>query len=227
MSFKMLLVLVILGITACTSELRGIGLPLATEAIEDFVHEDWGTLYRFQQDGLWGYKDAYGNIVISPYYLAASQFSEGLAGIRGIPNNEDFFGFIDLEGNLVISLPSIVSILQGFSEGFAIIGEREWDWGNETPLGIHSRGPVVFIDRTGQNVFNQEFEVATNFKEGFAIVALYRGNKFFIDRTGQNAFGMEFEWANDFDEYGYARVQLLNGNWRYINRSGRIVRNRR
>jgi hypothetical protein len=218
-----LVALFFLTATACASETRGADILLKTD---ENLNSEWDTLYRFEKDGLWGFRDIYGDVVIEPQYGFASEFSEGLAIIRGIPDNKDLWGFIDLTGALVISLPSIIGVTQGFSEGFAVIIEREWDWDKEEPLVVSSVGPFVFIDRLGQNIFGQEFETVRPFKNGLARVALYRGGFIFIDRTGQNAFNMEFDFAGDFDEHGYARVTLLNGRERYINRSGRIVRNR-
>jgi len=228
--------------TACTSDMRGADMPL--EADEDFYEElgesqetsvnnlpninipDAGeklsTLYRFEQDGLWGYKDAHGNVSIEPQFNRAFEFSEGLAPIKGIPNNENLWGFIDLTGTLVISLPSIVGISDGFQEGFAVIIERGWDWDNEDVITAGTPGPFVFIDRTGTNIFGQEFASVQHFMEDFARVVTLDGSRIFIDRTGTNAFGMKFQSLRDFRN-GYAMVILLDGTHTHIDRYGNIV----
>jgi len=240
-----LLVVFLLTATACTSDMRGADIPL--EMDEDFceeleesqencvnsppntnlpdIDEEWDTLYRFEQDGLWGYKDAYGNVIIEPQFNRAFDFSEGLASVGGIPGDSDFRGFIDLTGNPVISLPSIVGISSGFQEGFAVIIERRWDRVNDDPRVVSTPGPFVFIDRTGQNVFGREFESTRPFQEGFARVipaAPYRRNTIFIDKTGQTAFDLEFQEARDFRD-GYAMVILLDGTHTHIDRYGNIV----
>jgi hypothetical protein len=186
-----------------------------------YTSEEWGTLYRFKQDGLFGFKDAYENIIIEAQYYGAHPFSEGLAFVIGVEGRNNQTGFIDLAGNLVIPLP-LARHAKPFSEGFASIVVRDWDWTYEDPLVTESFGPFIFIDRTGQEVFGYEFEMVSRFSEGFARVTLYRGNIIFINTIGQNAFGMEFELAGDFWG-GYANVKLLNGTHTHINREGTVV----
>lgn len=186
------------------------------------LNEKWDSLNRFEENGLFGFKNENDVIIVEPQYRNAHNFSEGLAFVVGVEGRENQTGFIDLTGNLVIPLLEAKSA-HIFSEGFAAVIIREWDWTNEDPSMTETLGPYIFIDKTGQNVFNREFERVTNFSEGFARVALYRGNDFFIDRTGQNAFGnMEFLIAGDFWD-GYANVKLLDGTYTHINREGNIV----
>jgi len=199
-------------------------LIVAACASEACLNEEWDTLYQFEKSGLWGFKDAYDNVVIEPRFggVSANGFSEGFTIIRGIPGDPEMKGFIDLTGELVIPLPSIVGIVSGFSDGFALIIEREWDWSNEQPNVTGTPGPFVYIDRSGRNVFSQEFEYATRFNEGFAVVSPAGENMFFINRQGQNAFDMEFLHAVSFVD-GYAEVQLLDRRWVSIDRNGDIV----
>jgi len=144
---------------------------------------EWETLYEFEQDGLWGYKDVYGNVVIEPRFSVANKFSEGLAFIVG--NTEQERGYIDLFGNLVIPLPE-GRFPHEFSQGFAQIVMREWDFDNEfvyTHGGVG--GPFIFIDRTGENIFGMEFVDARAFEEdGRARVILLDGTRVRIDRSG-------------------------------------------
>jgi len=228
------LVMNVFILIACSYEERSRMHPFETK--------EWGELFPFDDgkwlayditdrpagrrgipigwDGLVGYKDAEGNVIVEPQYLYGHRFSEGLAFVRGIEGREYRTGFIDLTGNLAIPLPTIISG-GAFSEGFAIIIEREWDRTNEVVF-ITTPGPFIFIDRTGQNVFGKEFASAHRFIEGFARVVLLDGREIFINTTGQNAFDMEFSMLKDFDN-GYARVRLLDGTWTRIDRYGNIV----
>ena len=214
-----ILMAIFLTTISCTNGLRAEGNSLISS--EEDSNEEWPTLYRFGQDGLWGFKDASGNIVIEPQYHVATSFSEGLAFVR-LPDGEDKTGFIDVEGNLVIPLPGVILFGSGFSEGLATIVVREWDWATEDPLATETLGPFIYIDRTGKDIFYQEFETAFPFRNGLAIVSLYRDYMMFIDKTGQNAFGRKFRFISHFDG-DYARVVLLDGTSAYINRSGEIV----
>jgi len=222
-----MLIAITLTTVSCASALK------AGESVLG-INEEWEALYPFQQDGLWGYSDGVGDVVIEPIFLIARSFSEGLAFVtigERVAIGEYVIeqrGFIDSSGEIIIQL-SLDGVFVGteiFSEGFALVINRGWDFENERPNIDGVPGPFIFIDRTGYNVFGQEFLYANSFKNGTALVSLASGNAAFIDRAGQNTFGREFEFASDFDEYGYARVTLLNGQRRYLNRSGQLVRNR-
>jgi hypothetical protein len=139
----------------------------------------------------------------------------------GVVEGAQQTGFIDLDGNLVIPLPNIFSAGR-FSSGLAIVITRRWDFPDERPPVVGTPGPFIFMDRTGQNVFDQEFGSATRFRDGLSRVILLNGNAAFIDATGQNPFGHEFREARDFVD-GYARVTLLNGTRTYIDLQGNIT----
>jgi len=147
---------------------------------ESYSNEsEWDTLYAFEQDGLWGYKDAYSNVVIEPRFVRANRFSEGLAFVV---DTEEQRGYIDLTGNLVIPLPTgrFASI---FSQGFALIVLNDWSDGRKCPNDFFD-GPFEFIDRTGKNVFGMEFLSARSFNSGFAIVQLLDETIARIDTEG-------------------------------------------
>ena len=172
-----------------------------------------------------GFVDLEMNLVLPlPAVMRASGFSEGLSFVRGEEGREDQTGFVDIDGNLIIPLPTVIAGGK-FSNGFAVIIEREWDRDNENPTRTATPGPEIFIDRSGNKVFGQEFEFADDFREGFSSVRPYGGNWFFIDTTGANTFDMEFQFAGRFVD-GFARVELLDGRRRYIDRNGNITRRR-
>lgn len=53
----------------------------------------------FESDGLWGFVDTEGDIVIEPKYTNAMSFSNGLAAVC---NEDGYWGFIDEEDNLIV-----------------------------------------------------------------------------------------------------------------------------
>ena len=218
-----LVTLSIFATTACTSVHGEVAeyLELSCKIFVDV--QEWGTLYRFERNGLWGFKNASENIVIEPQYYTVHDFSEGLAFVRGVRGREDQTGFIDFEGNLAIPLPTVIHAGH-FSEGFAPVVVRPWGKDEEPSYFSHQiTGPFIFINREGHNVFGDEFQIAFPFVDGLAEVIRYRGNMEFIDITGQNAFGMEFKWADRFDEDGFAWVHLLDGTRTHLDRNGNIV----
>ena len=152
-----LLGIIIAPLTHCAN------IPLA-------IYEEWDTLFRFEQDGLWGFKDEYGNVVIEPKFNGASHFSEGLASIRGVPGDYNARGFIDTMGELAIYQPEVITVVNGFREGFSIIIERSWDF-RSGDVGNTDHGPFIFIDRNGENIFGQEFANASSFRDGLHLYA--------------------------------------------------------
>jgi len=192
------------------------------EIEQDDDKEDRDTLYVFEQNGLWGYKDAAGNVIIEPQFAVANIFSEGLAFIVG--TNPEERGYIDLSGNLVIPLPE-GRFPSGFSQGFAQIVMREWDFGNEYIHGLVHRnrgpqGPFIFIDRTGKDVFGMEFYSALPFEEnGLAIVTMLDGTEALIDRQGN----IKYEHQHWYRDNGFMKIVLLNGTNMYLDRQGNIV----
>ena len=184
------------------------------------------TLHRFEQNGFWGLMDVDGNVLVAPQFLFISRwYSEGLVSVLGVSGDEGHWGFIDREGNLAISLPRIAGVERAFSEGFAIIRPRNWGMADRPLAVVDTPGPLAFINRNGHEVFGQEFELASDFRDGLAVVIPYRGpysGMFFIDTTGQNAFGKVFGFASDFVD-GYASVRLLDGTDTHIDREGNIV----
>ena len=149
--------------------------------------QDTNQLYRFEQDGLWGFRNNLGEVVIEPQFLNAHEFSEGLAFAR---ISLEQAGYIDLTGTLVILLPDTAIAPQRFSEGFAPIVVRRFEQHEiekirqEIGGGSHIPGPTIFIDRTGRNAFGMEFLRAENFEGGYARVRLFDGREVYIDREG-------------------------------------------
>ena len=174
-----IMILLVMLVTAACDELGSNNLGTNTWSDEGM---EWGTLYRYEcEAGLVGYVDAYGEIVIEPQFYGGHRFSEGLAFVMGVPGREDQTGFIDLEGNLVIPLPTALEARQ-FSEGFAAVSIREWGRPNRFVDG--TPGPFIIIDRTGQDAFGREFIMVRAFEDGFAQVTLLNGNDRYIDRLG-------------------------------------------
>ena len=197
---------------------ESLGMNEEKQVISNNAHqevEEWKTLYPFEEDGLWGYKDAAGSVIIEPQFRIAARFSEGLAWVI---DSAEQRGYIDLTGQFVFTIPE--GRYPGeFSDGFAHIIVRDWDRGNEEiNIVSHNPGPFIFIDRTGKNAFDMEFAHAERFIDGLAIVILLNGRSAFINTKGENAFDMEFRVVSRFID-GFARVRLLNGNEAFISRT--------
>ncbi|MCL2456327.1 MAG: WG repeat-containing protein, partial [Defluviitaleaceae bacterium] len=205
-------------------------MPIAHDKESDMLYEskqnanrnEEDTLYAFEQDGLWGYKDESGNVVIEPQFISNRNFSEGLAFVS---DGAEKRGYIDTSGKLVIPLPTGY-FPSDFSQGFARIVMREWDWDNERGYNRMHRevrgpqGPFIFIDRTGKNVFGMEFANAYPFEEnGLANVTIHDGYRAFIDRQGN----IKYEYKHYYRINGFLKIVMHDGTNVYIDRQGNIV----
>lgn len=113
-------------------------------------------LASFSNDGLYGYMDKAGNVVIKPIYKNAFAFSEGLAAVM---TDEKLWGFINKKGEMVIK-PAYISSSR-FSDGVAVvsIGKDAFDANKTTGA----------IDKTGKLVVPMQKRSLGDFKNGKAI----------------------------------------------------------
>ena len=136
-------------------------------------------LFPVSVDGKTGYINAEGRMVVSPQYVIADEFHDGLAQVaellpdtpprlQGLVNRR--VGFIDTAGEMVVRMQ--YDWAREFSEGRAavMVGKK---WG--------------FIDQTGEMMIEPQYDDAYQFTEGLAPVK--KGRKYlFIDATGTVVF---------------------------------------
>ncbi len=157
----------------------GVRIPATFQEAHRFV----GRLARVRLDGLVGFVNADGELVIEPRFANAADFSEGLAAVTEPGGFLGFFpgtdllgpakvGFIDESGRYVIEPEYIAEVKRtGFREGLACVR-----------LGWKDR--YGFIDRAGEFVIAPTFDKAVSFSEGLAYVRS-GGRKTFIDKSGK------------------------------------------
>lgn len=155
---------------------------------------DTTSLYPISVEGVWGFINAAGKIVIKPQFHKVSNFSEGLAHVT-IPGEDELFpdgfdeGFIDETGKFVIGpggppeveLPELSSYSYGdFHDGMA----RFWV-GDATGVG-------GYINKSGKLAIPTKYVQLGEFSEGFACVSMPRSDgsiigpkrSGFLDKTG-------------------------------------------
>lgn len=153
-------------------------------------------------EGLYGFEDEEGNLVISHQFLYAAQFSEGLAGV----GNGEKLGFINIQGELVIpyQFDYLFVLMRGlyweefsFSEGVAKV-KKEGKYGR----------------------INKEGEVLTDFlyadmgtlSENLLAVSIQKGTKQLWGYVNEeNAIVIDFQFfeARDFRD-GLAIYAAVN-----------------
>ena len=173
-------------------------------------------LMPMEKDGLWGYVNESGRFVIEPTYLMAMDFTEG--GIAAVVDKEGWV-YINQRGEHLIR---------------PFIYDNGPDYFHEGLARFIRGGKAGFFDIHGIVVIEAEYDFASPFSEGLAVVcmgcrlreagehfAVEGGRYGFIDRKGSLVIPIVYDFADIFSD-GRARVQL-NNKWFYINRSGDVV----
>jgi len=167
------LVLAVLLLAAVTSsELYGqSGKTSANGRSED-------TPVPIKENGVWGYANRDGKVVIKPQFTLASRFSEGLALVwtGGIPLTDSTvksfvkMGYIDETGHWVIQSRFEYYFFDSFSEGVVPFRRQFSRWG--------------YMDRNGKIAIRPQFDWAGTFSQGLAVVLL-DGRCGRIDKSGK------------------------------------------
>ena len=175
--------------------------------------------FPFLKNGLYGFIDEDGKIMIEAQYEVAEPFAEGLslvmkdgalgflnkAGDLIIPFNyedgepyenglaivskDDKYGMIDRTENAVIPLK--YELVGRFSHDLALVA-------NETSYG--------FVDKKAKLVIPMELDYANDFENGFALIEL-DDKKGMINTSGRQVIETKYEYLENFNEYGLARAK--------------------
>lgn len=156
-------------------------------------------IYPFEENGLWGYKDEDGKIVVEAKYVDAFEFSDGLGRVRKEKGFNGKYGFIDKNGNEVI--PCQYQGAYDFIDGVTVVSlATRSDEDND-----------IYIDKSGDRLFDKQFKGSHLFHDGYAAVIKterdigVKEEWSYINKKGEFATKMTFDEAGDF-ENGYAYV---------------------
>ena len=187
---------------------------------------------------LWGYVDDKGSYIITPRYVAAFPFVNGVARYwTGAWTSIAKYGIIDKAGREILP-PSFDNIASDFYEGLAPF-RIGYKWGFVDPAGrivvsprfaaadrfSEGLAPVAqknehdafiwgYANRTGDYVVEPRFNRVSKFSEGLAAVTNFEGKAGYIDKAGHMAIEPKFDSAGDFTN-GTAQV-LLRTNKTYL-----------
>jgi WG containing repeat len=123
-------------------------------------------------NGLYGYKDGKGKIVIPAQYVTATYFFTGVD--KAWVYNGTKFALIDKKNKLVI--PFKYSYVNFFQEGLAVVAINT--------KFMEADGNYGFVDKNGKEVIPLVYDAAEEFKDGKAKVKK-EGKEFYIDKTGK------------------------------------------
>lgn len=107
-------------------------------------------------DGLVGYKDAWGRVVIEPKYIFAEPFSK--YGIAPVCDAEQGWIYIDRHEN-------------GIIKPYFIKNNNDFDRFSDGLARYEENGKIGFFNEQGQVVIAARYEFASPFKNGLAAVA--------------------------------------------------------
>jgi hypothetical protein len=149
-----------------------------------------------------GFLDTTGHVVITPRFIGANDFSEGVAAASV---EFDSCGYIDRQGNFVIEPAFEFSSCGSFSEGLARVAKA---------------GKSGYIDHTGSFVISPIYDYAYEFSEGYAVVGI-RSRYIFINKSGTPLGTSSYSFARSFSE-GLAAV-AADHNWGFIDKAGTLA----
>ena len=151
-----------------------------------------------EKDGLWGFIDTSGNVVIAPQYEDGVLFSDGLAPAT----KEGLSGYIDPTGNEVVPLQyergsyvyqgrawvKLNGMYRMIDKTGAQVGSSEWrnvfsDFGWTNLTRVNSDSLWGYVNLENETVLNPVYEKATRFSDGLAAVRK-GGAWYLIDETG-------------------------------------------
>ncbi len=161
--------------------------------------------------GNWGYLNSSNAKVITPSYLYASDFSEGLACIE----TEGGMGYIDKKGTIVIK-PQF-DYAGDFHEGYAVVGE-----GSNNNIGFVESGLLESDYYFSTNIMRREELLGQTMIEPFDLVTIskYGAKLGFIDKSGNNVIKPQFDSVKYFSN-GLACVK--KDKWGYLNSTGKMI----
>lgn len=199
------------------AETLGVDIEWVEETREiKITNNSTGCLYPFVENGLWGYKDCDGNIVVEAKYRRTYEFHEGLGLVENRAGQDRQCGFVNVYGNEAITCQYYGGA--HFSEGVTYVSTFD------KKLGQRYR----YIDKQGNKIFDKEFSAARSFSEGYAAVAKsgYPNSPVpvkwsYIDKSGEFVTELEFDEAYGFS-YGHAIV-VVGGKYGVINNKFEFV----
>ncbi|MES2554976.1 MAG: WG repeat-containing protein [Bacteroidota bacterium] len=215
-SFTIIVMSLLFSIASCSTSAgnsSGSGAKAKNQTQGAFEWPDNEGLYPIVKDGLYGYINTKGEVVIKPQFERAAQFSEGLAYFE----QGDKFGFINPKGE--VAIPAIYEKRKSGWWSFDLYGESFFSEG----LAVaRVDGKLGYINQKGEMVITPKFVSAEYFHDGLAVVSASAGSgMYYINKKGEQQFGKTFERAMPFSD-SLAGV-MVDEKMGFINTSGKMV----
>jgi WG containing repeat len=157
-----------------------------------------------------GFMDKTGNFVIQPKYRHAAPFSERLARVSVLEDNEEKLGFIDHEGRFVI--PPRFNTDADFARNSTDFSETLASLSEGLRPHVTQTENSVYINTKGEIVLFTDFSYSGPFHDGVAVAYDPKSNKWgYIDKSGTAIISPRFDRARDFSD-GLAAVSIIDSS---------------
>ena len=227
------------GLFSCSETEPDTAVPIPVDTLAPVVtptlaFEDT-ILAPVEVDGLWGYINLKGEMVIPATYGRAFCFAENVAAVK----QDSLWGVLDRQGDWVLP-PSYDSLGLGFNEGLiAFMSDDQWGFANlngtevipahydgaglcsEGRCDVKVDGGWGFVTLQDSMVIPPTLLNATCFYEGVTMVTYRRGGRQgVLDKDG-NAVNEMPDWL-EFRE-GLAPKEVGQYQWAYVNEAREVI----
>jgi hypothetical protein len=206
-------------------------------------------LLPIEVENKFGYINPAGKMIIEPQFKFAHSFSEGLAVVEMLEDDEEYggkFGYIDSTGTLIIT--PIYDAANDFTQGWAMVKNSVGGFfyinklGKPTitntffecynaqsfpiPVRETQHSKVGYINQKGEYIIQPKFDVAFPFVGNYAVVAINQQYGY-INKQGEFIIEPQFYRANYFQN-GLAKIIVndeKSGEKRegYIDNNGKFI----
>ncbi|HJV45037.1 MAG TPA: WG repeat-containing protein [Bacillota bacterium] len=189
----------------------------------------------------WGYINDKGQFVLPPNYNYASEFAENGLAVVAVHNLN---GLIDETGRFVVA-PKYSTITE-FAEGRAAVADDKGFYvidenGKQLTtkpysfIGQYHEGRAMasqlvqgsdrygYLDLQGREVIPLQFESATDFMNGNAVVGVKEGEYALINKRGDKLQTYKYPFVGNQGEGLFVYQKEPNGKYGYIDEKGNVV----
>lgn len=157
-------------------------------------------------EGLWGFVDINGNMVVDFQFEIVEYFFNG----RAVAERGDTLVVIDGQGKVMTT--KTYNVIKDYSGNRALCTD-----------GIKKGSPTKwgYLDKNGNEIIKQTYKKAKPFSNGLAGVKV-KGLWGFIDTVGNVVIEPKFINIGNFNNLGLARAEI-DGKWGVINKKGEFM----
>jgi len=178
---------------------------LKTDYSENYIQAYQNGFVGVYNDEKWGYLNSLGKLTIPFKYDEASVFSENHAIVK----TGDNYLIIDTNGVETPIKVNNIKETRSFTEGLARI---KMDGSN-----------YAYINYNGDVIINLKALGCGYFSSGFSWVRSINKKIGFIDKSGAWKIEPKFEIVHDFDKESGMALVKENGEWKYVDTTGKIL----